>query len=130
MFGWLKVVRRKAVIFTAVKSLRRMERNRFGRISEKESGACVPGCLGSAWGLMKSGTKPHALLSTTRIANVPSVVSNLGVGVLLGSIDGGADFSWPWLLSLAAVLFYVSGNFLNDWADRDWDRSCRCKRRI
>jgi hypothetical protein len=79
---------------------------------------------------MKSGTKPHALLSTARIANVPSVVSNLGVGVLLGSIEGGVDFSWPWALSLAAVLFYVSGNFLNDWADREWDKVNRPERAL
>ena len=79
---------------------------------------------------MKSGTKIHALLSTARIANVPSVVSNLGVGVLLGSIEAGADFSWPWLLTLAAVLFYVSGNFLNDWADREWDKEKRPERAL
>jgi 4-hydroxybenzoate polyprenyltransferase len=65
--------------------------------------------------------KLYALLATARIANVPSVVSNLGVGVLLGSLGTGGDFSWPWALTLAAVLFYVSGNFLNDWADREWD---------
>lgn len=70
---------------------------------------------------MKPGTKLHALLSTARIANVPSVVSNLGVGVLLGSIGSGAEFSLPWMLMIAAVLFYVAGNFFNDWQDRDWD---------
>jgi 4-hydroxybenzoate polyprenyltransferase len=71
-------------------------------------------------GVNKEG-KIYALLATARIANVPSVVSNLGVGVLLGSLDTGEGFSWPWLLTVAAVLFYVSGNFLNDWADREWD---------
>jgi 4-hydroxybenzoate polyprenyltransferase len=65
--------------------------------------------------------KLYALLATARIANVPSVVSNLGVGVLLGSLGTGVDFTWPWGLMVAAVLFYVSGNFLNDWADREWD---------
>ena len=70
---------------------------------------------------MNKEGKLYALLATARIANVPSVVSNLGVGVLLGSLDTGGDFSWPWALTLAAVLFYVSGNFLNDWADREWD---------
>lgn len=79
---------------------------------------------------MTPGTKLHALLATARIANVPSVVSNLGVGILLGSIESGADFSWPWLLSVAAVLFYVSGNFLNDWADREWDKSHRPERAL
>lgn len=64
--------------------------------------------------------KMRALLATARIANVPSVLSNLGVGVLLGFVGGG-DFVWPWMVSVAAVMFYVCGNFLNDWADRDWD---------
>ncbi len=79
---------------------------------------------------MKPGTKIHALLSTARIANVPSVVSNLGVGVLLGSVEAGADFSWPWPLMVAAVLFYISGNFLNDWQDREWDRENRPERAL
>jgi hypothetical protein len=72
----------------------------------------------------------HALLATARIANVPSVVSNLGVGVLLGSLGSGDGFSWPWLLTLAAVLFYVGGNFLNDFRDRDWDRENRPERAL
>jgi 4-hydroxybenzoate polyprenyltransferase len=71
-------------------------------------------------GVNKEG-KLYALLATARIANVPSVVSNLCVGVLLGSLGMGEDFSWPWTLMIAAVLLYVSGNFLNDWADRKWD---------
>ncbi|QTN31360.1 UbiA family prenyltransferase [Akkermansiaceae bacterium] len=79
---------------------------------------------------MRPGSKINALLSTARIANVPSVVSNLGVGVLLGSVESGADFSWPWLLMVAAVLFYVAGNFLNDWADRDWDIANRPERAL
>jgi 4-hydroxybenzoate polyprenyltransferase len=74
--------------------------------------------------------KLYALLATARIANVPSVVSNLGVGVLLGSLDAGQNFSWPWVLMLAAVLFYVGGNFLNDWADRDWDVRHRPERAL
>lgn len=70
---------------------------------------------------MNKEGKLYALLATARIANVPSVVSNLCVGVLLGSLGTGGEFSWQWALTLAAVLFYVSGNFLNDWADREWD---------
>ncbi|MFD2255961.1 UbiA family prenyltransferase [Luteolibacter algae] len=79
---------------------------------------------------MKSDSKIIALLATARIANVPSVLSNLGVGVLLGSIQNGASFQWPWLLSLAAILFYICGNFFNDWADRDWDRIHRPERAL
>ena len=77
---------------------------------------------------MIPGTRTHALLSTARVANVPSMVSNLGVGVFLGSMAGGGAFSWPWLLTLAAILFYVAGNFANDWADREWDRIHRPER--
>lgn len=79
---------------------------------------------------MNKEGKLYALLATARIANVPSVVSNLGVGVLLGSLDTGADFSWPWTLMIAAVLFYVGGNFFNDWADREWDRGNRPERAL
>jgi len=79
---------------------------------------------------MKSESKLHALLATARVANVPSVVSNLGVGVFLGYTGDGEVFSWPWPLTVAAVLFYVSGNFLNDWADREWDKSNRPERAL
>lgn len=79
---------------------------------------------------MSPNRKIHALLSTARIANVPSVLSNLGVGVLLGCATDGAGFAWPWALSVAAVLFYVSGNFLNDWADRGWDAEHRPERAL
>ncbi len=79
---------------------------------------------------MNKEGKLYALLATARIANVPSVVSNLGVGVLLGSLDTGGDFSWPWGLMIAALLFYISGNFLNDWADREWDMVNRPERAL
>lgn len=79
---------------------------------------------------MNRDGKTYALLATARIANVPSVVSNLGVGVLLGSIGSGAEFSWPWALTIAAVLFYGAGNFLNDWADREWDLVNRPERAL
>lgn len=79
---------------------------------------------------MNKDGKLYTLLATARIANVPSVVSNLGVGVLLGSLDGGENFSWPWMLMVAAVLFYVAGNFLNDWADREWDIKHRPERAL
>ena len=79
---------------------------------------------------MTPGTRTHALLSTARTANVPSVVSNLGAGVFLGSMADGSHFGWPWLLTLAAILFYVAGNFANDWADREWDRTRRPERAL
>jgi hypothetical protein len=70
------------------------------------------------------------LLATARIANVPSVLSNLGVGVFLGGVAGGEKFDWPWWLMVAGVLFYISGNFLNDWADRNWDKEKRPERAL
>ena len=79
---------------------------------------------------MNKEGRGYALLATARIANVPSVVSNLGVGVLLGCATDGAGFVWPWMLSVAAVLFYVSGNFLNDWHDREWDAEHRPERAL
>ena len=79
---------------------------------------------------MNKEGKLYALLATARIANVPSVVSNLCVGVLLGSLETGGDFSWPWGLMIAALLFYISGNFLNDWADREWDVQHRPERAL
>lgn len=81
-------------------------------------------------GGVKPESKLHALLATARIANVPSVLSNLGVGVFLGWVSSGSEFGWPWLLSVAVVLFYVSGNFLNDWADCEWDRENRPERAL
>jgi heme O synthase-like polyprenyltransferase len=75
-------------------------------------------------------SKIHALLATARIANVPSVLSNLGVGVFLGGAASGGSFEWPWLLMLSGVLLYIAGNFLNDWADRDWDKTRRPERAL
>jgi hypothetical protein len=79
---------------------------------------------------MNSESKTIALLATARIANVPSVVSNLGAGVFLGWAGSGENFAWPWMLMLAAILFYVCGNFLNDWADCGWDKENRPERAL
>lgn len=66
------------------------------------------------------------MLATARIANVPSLVSNVCVGSLLASISSPL----PYALITAAILFYVSGNFLNDWADRKWDALHRPERAL
>ena len=74
------------------------------------------------------------LLASARIANLPSVVSNVWLGVALGSLAG-----WRWapsaslwpaaaVLALSGGLLYVSGNFLNDWHDRQWDAQHRPER--
>ncbi len=79
--------------------------------------------------------KLHALLSTARVANIPSVVSNVWVGVVLGMFFG--DFvvlEIPWSsasrLALAGVSLYVGGNFFNDWMDRGWDAKHRPERAL
>ena len=84
---------------------------------------------------MNRSGKIHALLSTARIANVPSVVSNVWLGVAMSAFWGGwGSFPNPWsatvLLAAAGVLLYVSGNFLNDWMDREWDSQNRPERAL
>jgi len=76
-----------------------------------------------------------ALAATSRIANIPSVVSNVWVGIALGAST--ADWKAEGMLPLAAltlplsgICLYVAGNFLNDWADRDWDATHRPERAL
>lgn len=83
--------------------------------------------------------KIHVLLSTARVANIPSVVSNVWLGVAIWAI---LNFTYgcgyvpdvPWeiviRLMLAGVCLYVAGNFLNDWMDREWDAQCRPERAL
>lgn len=79
--------------------------------------------------------KLHALLATARIANVPSVVCNVWVGVAFGWISGlvipGAPL-WVFsaMLAIAGVLLYIGGNFFNDWMDCAWDRKHRPERAL
>lgn len=74
-----------------------------------------------------------ALLATSRIANVPSVVSNVFTGMILGILRHDRD---PFYHSatlptiLVACCLYVAGNFLNDWHDVEWDRMHRPERAI
>ncbi len=81
--------------------------------------------------------KFRALLATLRIANAPSVVSN----VFLGSVTGWAFFdSWQesnvvnWArvgaACISGVLLYFSGNLANDWFDRGWDAEKRPERAL
>jgi 4-hydroxybenzoate polyprenyltransferase len=87
---------------------------------------------------MNRSGKFHALLSTARVANIPSVVSNVWVGVALGIVvrASGSEQSLaaPWMLAtclaFAGVLLYVGGNFLNDWMDRSWDEDHRPERAL
>ncbi len=87
-------------------------------------------------GLMNRSGKIHALLSTARVANIPSVVSNVWVGVVIGLFSVGSGNATKTLgsgfilLPLAGILLYISGNFLNDWMDRAWDEKHRPERAL
>lgn len=63
------------------------------------------------------------LLAMGRVANLPTVVSNVLVGCLLGLIFQN---NWQGLHPLiapciAGCLLYLGGCFLNDWKDSQWD---------
>jgi hypothetical protein len=84
---------------------------------------------------MNRSGKLHALLSTARVANIPSVVSNVWLGVALGLAHGLVQVTaplWPkaGCLAAAGVLLYVGGNFFNDWMDRNWDAQHRPERAL
>jgi 4-hydroxybenzoate polyprenyltransferase len=84
---------------------------------------------------MKPTAKLHALAATARIANIPSVLGNVWLGVALAVTTGGGamDGCFPGraaVLGLAGVSLYLAGNFLNDWADRDWDAVHRPERAL
>ena len=75
------------------------------------------------------------LLASARVANLPSVVSNVWLGVALGvcfSAPMPPASYWPaaLLLAMSGILLYVSGNFLNDWHDRRWDARHRPERAL
>jgi 4-hydroxybenzoate polyprenyltransferase len=79
--------------------------------------------------------KLRSLAATARIANVPSVVSNVWLGIAIAASTSGwtADGDLPGVtpaLILAGVSLYLAGNFLNDWADRAWDASHRPERAL
>lgn len=79
--------------------------------------------------------KLHGWLATARIANVPSVISNVWLGIALGAWMCGAQdtrslFLKGLVLGLAGVLLYIGGNFFNDWHDREWDAKHRPERAL
>lgn len=84
---------------------------------------------------MNRSGKLHALLSTARVANIPSVMSNVWLGVAIGMFFGDVVvLEIPWniasRLALAGVALYVAGNFFNDWMDRGWDANHRPERAL
>lgn len=75
--------------------------------------------------------KLHALAATARIANVPSVVSNVFVGIALAFVSGTVPATTDsFALILSGICLYLTGNFLNDWWDRDWDALHRPERAL
>jgi 4-hydroxybenzoate polyprenyltransferase len=76
--------------------------------------------------------KLHALLATARIANVPSVVSNVFVGIALAVSLGAVPNSERSgaILIVSGISLYLAGNFLNDWWDRNWDATRRPERAL
>ncbi len=83
-------------------------------------------------GTMNREGKFHALLATSRIANVPSVMVNTWTGIVLGWLHTDSSKQiWPvGALLAAAVALYIGGNFLNDWKDRKWDDLHRPERAL
>ena len=77
------------------------------------------------------------LLATGRVANLPSVLSNVWLGWALGAFA----VTWTWfgpffdpvrflISGLAGACLYLGGCFLNDWKDAKWDREHRPERAI
>jgi len=89
---------------------------------------------------MSQPGKARALLATLRIANAPSVVSNVFLGYMVGWAFwvGGWNprdtevISWTDLVSLcvAGLFLYFAGNLANDWFDRKWDAKLRPERAL
>lgn len=82
----------------------------------------------------------RALLATLRIANAPSVVSNVWLGYItswylwFGSwipLDTEMlDFRLLSLLGASGLLLYFAGNLANDWHDQEWDKERRPERAL
>lgn len=81
----------------------------------------------------------RALLATLRIANAPSVVSNVWLGFMVGWMVWSYPFwhrfeapAWKALgiLSTAGLCLYFAGNLANDWFDRNWDKVRRPERAL
>ena len=84
---------------------------------------------------MIRSAKLQALAASARLANVPSVVSNVWLGCVLAYAGSPGVPSGPFsgragLLVMAGVSLYLAGNFLNDWADRAWDAVHRPERAL
>ncbi|MEP4078653.1 UbiA family prenyltransferase [Haloferula sp.] len=78
-------------------------------------------------------TRFRALLATLRIANAPSVVSNVWLGYMLGWSywGGGAELNGDLTkLITIGLCLYFAGNLANDWFDHEWDKEHRPERAL
>ena len=72
------------------------------------------------------------LLAAGRVANLPSVVSNVMLGAGLGVLSRNYYLEAPVFILPVVVgcLMYLGGCFLNDWSDRNWDAKNKPERAI
>jgi hypothetical protein len=73
------------------------------------------------------------LAASARLANVPSVASNVCVGAVIALMSGANDSATTRHLAFtipAGICLYLAGNFLNDWSDREWDAKHRPERAL
>ncbi|MEM9237722.1 MAG: UbiA family prenyltransferase [Verrucomicrobiota bacterium] len=78
-------------------------------------------------------TRLRALLASLRLANAPSVASNVWLGYMLGwAYWGGSADPFADLLKLITIglCLYFAGNLANDWFDRKWDQEHRPERAL
>jgi 4-hydroxybenzoate polyprenyltransferase len=85
--------------------------------------------------MIKKWERLHGLFASGRIANLPSVASNVFLGMVVAVVRANqlADkFFWfsGIILIVSAICIYLAGNFLNDWSDRDWDAIHRPERAL
>ena len=62
------------------------------------------------------------LLAAGRVANLPSVVSNVMLGAVVFALMGKVVWPSVFFGIVVGVSLYLGGCFLNDWWDRNWDR--------
>ncbi len=77
----------------------------------------------------------QSLAGSARLSNVPGVLSNVSLGIVLGILETRQAIDTRFWINSATVGFaaaalYLSGNFLNDWADRNWDAIQRPERAL
>jgi 4-hydroxybenzoate polyprenyltransferase len=75
--------------------------------------------------------RTRALAASLRLANLPSVLSNVAVGAAFSGQAGEAGF-WTRMVAAgsAGVLLCAAGNLLNDFKDVSWDRVHRPERAL